>query len=222
MVVYVVTDSPDVNWDDNHMYKYRMASADGSPVAQDEVDRRRSAKQPVCLWRWENNQCTLLERYDAESLSSAEIDLGRISSMDIGNSSVFEGAGQRTSLRRRKKREGGLIVTTANEIPGSNVARFLGVARGVVVRAASLGKGIIGDLAKGLPGEVEIFTEVCSEARQDAFERMVEQAQELGADAVIGMRYDSSNICDGVTEVCAYGTAVKLASPSAVTAFHGG
>jgi hypothetical protein len=72
MAVYVVTDSPDVDWDDNHKYKYRHESTDGSPTAQDEVERRRAAGQPAYLWRWENNQSQLVERHDAEPVAAPD------------------------------------------------------------------------------------------------------------------------------------------------------
>lgn len=64
MAVYVITDSPDVNWDEDFKYKYRSESQDGSPVAQDEVERRKAAGLPAVLWRWENNESTLVERHN--------------------------------------------------------------------------------------------------------------------------------------------------------------
>jgi hypothetical protein len=64
MGLYVVTDRADLTWDDDHKYKYRHESADGSAVAQDEVERRREAGQPVFLWRWENGQPTLVEQHN--------------------------------------------------------------------------------------------------------------------------------------------------------------
>jgi hypothetical protein len=65
MAWYVVTNSPDVDWDDDYKYKSRHESQDGSPVAQDEVERRRVAGLPAVLWRWEHGEATLVERYNA-------------------------------------------------------------------------------------------------------------------------------------------------------------
>ncbi len=65
MAWYIVTHSPDVDWDDDFRYKYRYESQDGSPVAQDEVERRRTARLPVVLWRWEHGEPALVERHNA-------------------------------------------------------------------------------------------------------------------------------------------------------------
>ena len=78
MARYVVTENPDVTWDDVHNYKYRTNSTDGSPVAQEEFDRRRAAGLEVYLWRWENNQPTLVESHGASvdiSLPSTPEDI---------------------------------------------------------------------------------------------------------------------------------------------------
>lgn len=105
-----------------------------------------------------------------------------------------------------------MIVTTGNDVEMGKIVQYLGVVRGIVVRATSIGAGFIGGLKSLAGGNIEEFTSVCETARQDAFMRMVQHAQEMGADAIIGMRYDATEFTQGTTEVLAYGTAVKLAN----------
>jgi len=103
-----------------------------------------------------------------------------------------------------------MIVTTGNEVNGFFISGYLGVIRGIVVRAPSISQNIFGGLKQLVGGNIEAYAEVCEAARQEAFARMVAHAEELGADAIIGMRYDATEFAQGVTEVLAYGTAVKL------------
>jgi len=104
-----------------------------------------------------------------------------------------------------------MIVTTGNGVEGREVAEYLGVVRGIVVRATGIGRGFIGGLKSIAGGNIEEFSVVCEEARREAFNRMVQHSLEIGADAVIGMRYDATEFGQGgTTEVLAYGTAVKL------------
>lgn len=103
-----------------------------------------------------------------------------------------------------------MIVTTGFEVEGKSIAEYLGVVRGIVVRATGIGRGIVGGLKAIAGGNIEEFTVVCEAARMEAFNRMVNHAHEIGADAVIGMRYDATEFGQGTTEVLAYGTAVKL------------
>ncbi len=103
-----------------------------------------------------------------------------------------------------------MIVTTGNDVAMGEIVQYLGVMRGIVVRATGIGAGIIGGLKSLGGGNIEEFTSICETARQDAFARMVQHAHEMGADAVIGMRYDATEFSDTITEVLAYGTAVKL------------
>ena len=105
-----------------------------------------------------------------------------------------------------------MIVTTGNEVAGRAVLQYLGVVRGVVVRSTSVVSGITGGLKSLFGGNISEYETVCDEARQHAFERMVEHAQQLRADAIIGMRYDATEFVQGATEVLAYGTAVKLSN----------
>ena len=103
-----------------------------------------------------------------------------------------------------------MIVTTGIEVEGKPIAEYLGVVRGIVVRATGIGRGFIGGLKSIVGGNIEEWSVVCEEARREAFNRMVQHALEIGADAVIAMRYDATEFTQGSTEVLAYGTAVKL------------
>jgi len=103
-----------------------------------------------------------------------------------------------------------VIVTTGNEVAGRQIASYIGIVRGIVVRAPTISQGFMGGLKRIVGGNIEEFAEVCERARQEAYERMARHAGEMDADAVIGMRYDATEFSDGVTEVLAYGTAVKL------------
>ncbi|OAI54360.1 hypothetical protein AYO44_03570 [Planctomycetaceae bacterium SCGC AG-212-F19] len=104
-----------------------------------------------------------------------------------------------------------MIVTTGNEITGHSIASYIGVVRGIVVRSPSLAQGFFGGLKQIIGGNIESYAEVCEAARRESFQRMVRHAEEEGADAIIAMRYDATEFASGVTEVLAYGTAVKLA-----------
>jgi uncharacterized protein YbjQ (UPF0145 family) len=106
-----------------------------------------------------------------------------------------------------------MIVTTGNDVAGRTIAGYIGIIRGIVVRAPSITQGVLGGLKQIVGGNIESYAKVCETAREEAYERMVQHAQAQGADAVIGMRYDATEFAQGVTEVLAYGTAVKLARP---------
>jgi uncharacterized protein YbjQ (UPF0145 family) len=103
-----------------------------------------------------------------------------------------------------------MIVTTANEIPGRTVVEVLGVVRGIVVRAPSIGQGILGGLKSLVGGNIESYAKVCEQARADSFERMCAHAEALHADAIIAVRYDATEFAQNTTEVLSYGTAVKV------------
>jgi uncharacterized protein YbjQ (UPF0145 family) len=108
--------------------------------------------------------------------------------------------------------EGGrsMIVTTSDGVEGRPVTGQLGIVRGIVVRAPTISQGIMGGLKSIIGGNIEAYAEACEHARGHAYERMVQHAEALGADAVIAMRYDATEFGQGATEVLAYGTAVKL------------
>ena len=101
-------------------------------------------------------------------------------------------------------------VTTAFELPGHRIVRNLGVVRGITVRSRS----IVGQIGAGLQtimgGNISIFTELCEKSRAEAFEIMLSHARDVGANAIIGTRYDATEIMRGVTEVLCYGTAVVV------------
>jgi uncharacterized protein YbjQ (UPF0145 family) len=101
-----------------------------------------------------------------------------------------------------------MIVTTMNDLPGYRVMEVKGLVRGVIVRSRS----VIGNIGAGIQslfgGDITIYTKLAEDARQHAYDRMVDHAREAGANAVIAMRYDANEIMEGITEVLAYGTAV--------------
>lgn len=99
-------------------------------------------------------------------------------------------------------------VTTAFDLPGYRVVQSLGVVRGIVVRSRSIFGSIGAGLQTLVGGNITGWTEMCELARNEAFELMIQHAAALGANALIGVRYDANEISDGVTEVLAYGTAV--------------
>jgi uncharacterized protein YbjQ (UPF0145 family) len=106
------------------------------------------------------------------------------------------------------------FVTTAWDLPGYRVTRNFGIVRGIVVRSRSLFGTIGAGLQTMVGGNISIFTNLCEQTRSDAFELMLQHAAKLGANAVIGVQYDATEIMQGVTEVLAYGTAVEVESAS--------
>ena len=102
------------------------------------------------------------------------------------------------------------MTTTTFDIPGYRTVRQLGVVRGVTVRS----RGLIGQFAAGLRtiagGKIHEYVSLCEQTREEAFDLMLEHAEKLGANAIIGMRYDANEVMEGVTEVLAYGTAVVV------------
>ena len=101
-------------------------------------------------------------------------------------------------------------ITTAFELTGQKVTRNLGVVRGVTVRSRSVFGNIGASFQTLFGGNISIYTELCERAREEAFHIMVSHADEMGANAIIGMRYDANEVMAGVTEVLAYGTAVQV------------
>src|SRR5262245_58626640 len=102
-----------------------------------------------------------------------------------------------------------MIVATTNDLPGYRVTAHLGVVRGITVRSRSIIGNLGGAIQSVFGGNITIYTELAERARQEAYDVMVDHARRVGADAVIAMRYDANEIMDGITEVLAYGTAVK-------------
>ncbi len=102
-------------------------------------------------------------------------------------------------------------VTTANSFEGYKVVRNLGVVRGLTVRSRSVIGNIGASLQSLVGGNITLYTELCEHARREAYELMIQHAGEMGANAIIAMRYDANEIGPGITEVLAYGTAVVIA-----------
>jgi uncharacterized protein YbjQ (UPF0145 family) len=102
------------------------------------------------------------------------------------------------------------MVTSALELPGYRIVRNFGIVRGIIVRSRS----VIGNLGAAIQtivgGNITILTDLCEKTREDAYELMLVHAAQHGANAVVGMRYDATEIMQGVTEVLAYGTAVQV------------
>jgi uncharacterized protein YbjQ (UPF0145 family) len=102
------------------------------------------------------------------------------------------------------------MVTTAFVLDGFKITKNLGVVRGITVRSRSIFGTIGGQLQTVVGGNISVFTKLCETAREEAFKLLLQHAEEIGANAVIGMRYDANEIMAGVTEVLAYGTAVVV------------
>jgi uncharacterized protein YbjQ (UPF0145 family) len=103
-----------------------------------------------------------------------------------------------------------MIVVTTNDLPGYRVVKQLGVVRGLTVRSRSIVGNIGAAVQIFFGGNITLYTKLAEEARQDAFQLLIEHAQALGANAVLAMRYDANEIASAVTEVLAYGTAVVV------------
>jgi uncharacterized protein YbjQ (UPF0145 family) len=105
-----------------------------------------------------------------------------------------------------------IIVSTTFDVQGRRIREYKGVVRGITVRAPTITQGILGGLKSIVGGQIGAYTEMCDQARQTAYDLMIEHAQEVGANAVIGMSYDASEVASraSATEVLCYGTAVVL------------
>ena len=102
------------------------------------------------------------------------------------------------------------MITTALTLPGYRVVRSFGVVRGITVRSRSIVGNIFGGLQSLFGGNITIYTNLCERARSETYQLMCSHARELGANAVISMRYDATELMAGLTEVLCYGTAVKV------------
>ncbi|WP_341228309.1 YbjQ family protein [uncultured Arcticibacterium sp.] len=103
-----------------------------------------------------------------------------------------------------------MIITTTETVPNQEVAQILGVARGSTVRARNIGRDIFAGLKNIIGGEIEEYTKLQAQAREQALQRMQQDAQRLGADAIVNVRLATSMVMQGASEILAYGTAVKL------------
>jgi len=100
------------------------------------------------------------------------------------------------------------MITTSIELNGYRISKSLGVVRGITVRSRSILGNIAGGLQSLVGGKLSIYVDLCEKAREEAFQHMLQQAADRGANAIINMRYDANEVMDGITEVLAYGTAV--------------
>jgi uncharacterized protein YbjQ (UPF0145 family) len=117
---------------------------------------------------------------------------------------------QQDVYRTGAERTARVLVTTGNDIAGRPVKEYLGIVRGIVVLSPTIGQGFIGAFKSIAGGNIKEFADVCEAARHEAYVQMMQHAEELGAHAVIAMRYDATEFSQGVTEVLAYGTAVRI------------
>lgn len=102
------------------------------------------------------------------------------------------------------------LVTTAFDLPNHRITQNLGLVRGIVVRSRSIVGSLGAILQTIFGGNITLYTELCEKARRDSFDLMIQHADEIGANAIIGVRYDANEVLSGVTEVLAYGTAVLV------------
>ena len=103
-----------------------------------------------------------------------------------------------------------MIVSTTNDVTGYRVVQHLGLVRGITVRSRSVVGNFVGGIQSIFGGKLGAYVQLAETARQEAFDHMCEHARQGGANAVIAMRYDANEIMDGITEVLAYGTAVRV------------
>ena len=103
-----------------------------------------------------------------------------------------------------------MILSNIETVPGKTITRFFGVVSGSTVRAKHIGKDILASFKNIVGGELRAYTELLTEARADAIERMVEEANSLGANAVVNIRFSTSSVTQGAAELFAYGTAVNV------------
>jgi uncharacterized protein YbjQ (UPF0145 family) len=103
-------------------------------------------------------------------------------------------------------------VTTTFTIEGYRIARYLGVVRGIIVRAPTISQGFLGGLKSIIGGQIGAYTQMCEQARTQAYDLLIDHAQALGANAIVGLRYDASEVASkaSATEVLCYGTAVII------------
>jgi uncharacterized protein YbjQ (UPF0145 family) len=103
-----------------------------------------------------------------------------------------------------------MILTTTNSIPGKEIKEITGIVRGSTVRARHVGRDFMAALKKIVGGEIEEYTQLQADAREQALQRMMQDAEKLNADAIIGVRISTAMVTGGAAEILAYGTAVKL------------
>ena len=102
------------------------------------------------------------------------------------------------------------LITTSNQLEGYRISKHLGVVRGITVRSRSIFGNIAGGFQTLLGGKISIYVQLCERTRAEAYEQMIQSANDKGANAIINMRYDANEVMTGVTEVLCYGTAVQV------------
>jgi uncharacterized protein YbjQ (UPF0145 family) len=102
------------------------------------------------------------------------------------------------------------LITTANNLEGYKITKHLGIIRGITVRSRSLVGNVAGGIQSLFGGKISIYVDLCEQSREEAFQHMIQHANEHGANAIINMRYDANEVMNGITEVLAYGTAVVV------------
>ena len=103
-----------------------------------------------------------------------------------------------------------MLIVTTNDIPGRKIIDTLGIVKGEIVQSKNLGRDFMAGMKNIVGGEVKSYTDMIREARTIATNRMIEEANKLGADAIVGVRYGTSSVMQGAAEIIVYGTAVKL------------
>jgi uncharacterized protein YbjQ (UPF0145 family) len=103
-----------------------------------------------------------------------------------------------------------MFITTTFNFDGYEIIEYKGMVRGIIVRSPTIAQGILGGLKNIIGGRIGAYTEMCEQTRQHAFDTMVQHAAELGANAIVGVRYDASEVVHEATEVLCYGTAVVI------------
>jgi len=109
-----------------------------------------------------------------------------------------------------KKQLRSIILTTTETVPSKEITIILGIARGSTVRSRNVGRDFLASLKSIVGGEIEEYTKLQAQSREQAIERMIEDAQNLGADAIVNVRLTTATVMQGASEILAYGTAVKL------------
>ncbi len=125
--------------------------------------------------------------------------------INLSQSAVDQGSSRAASINNA-------MVTTALDLPGYRVMRSLGVVRGLTVRSRSIVGNFIGGLHSLFGGNITVYTTLCEQTRAETYQLMIRQARMLGANAIIGMRYDATEVMPGLAEVLCYGTAVVVES----------
>lgn len=150
----------------------------------------------------------LLEKYSYLVLGILSLIFGLIIFFNKREDKIESDKGEANSAGSSTNKK--IIVTTMNDLPGRKVKEILGVVRGNTVRSRNIGRDIMAGFKSIVGGEIGTFTELISQSRDEAINRMVNHAIEMGADAVIAIRFDSSSVMKNSSEILAYGTAVKL------------